>query len=222
MEAPQSGESHRVDSLSETWQWSGTAWVKVAAAATAGPSPVGELWIVGSIQTSWLNETQFRAALGLNSSEDHKWCLCDGRNVAGSKFQTITGLPNVPDLRGSYLRMAGQNGSTPDWDGGNLRDRQYWSTGMPHTPWKGSAELAGDHKHVQGFYATGAPEMYEYGHRATGRRGLTAANTGSSFPRDLPYTSRDGQHQHNLNINGGGDKETRPNSFSVNHFIKIN
>ena len=73
-EAPRAGESHLVESMSETWHWSGTAWVKVAAAATGGASAVGDLWIVGSIQTSWLNESQFRTALGLNTSEDHKWC----------------------------------------------------------------------------------------------------------------------------------------------------
>ena len=124
-EAPQSGESHLVESLSETWHWSGTAWVKVAAAATGGASAVGDLWVVGSIQTSWLTETQFRAALGLNSTEDRKWVLADGRNVAGSQFQTITGLTNVPDLRGSYLRMAGQNSnSQPDWNGEALRGFQ--------------------------------------------------------------------------------------------------
>ena len=36
------------------------------------------------------------------------------------------------------------------------------------------------------------------------------------------YTSDAGNHTHTVTINGGGDRETRPNSFSVNHFIKIN
>ena len=209
-EAPQSGESHLVESLSETWHWSGTAWVKVAAAATGGASAVGDLWIVGSIQTSWLTETQFRAALGLNSSEDHKWCLCDGRNVTGSQFQTITGLANVPDLRGSYLRMAGQNSnSQPDWNGEALRGFQGWMTGRSRTTMTGVTNNTGSHNHQWGSEIAGSQ-------RAAADYMIV---DGWNIKR---YTSDSGNHTHTVTINGGGDRETRPNSFSVNHFIKIN
>ena len=37
-----------------------------------------------------------------------------------------------------------------------------------------------------------------------------------------PITSTSVAHTHTVTINGGGYRETRPNSFSVNYFIKIN
>ena len=230
-EAPHSGESHLVESLSETWHWSGTAWVKVAAAATGGASAVGDLWIVGSIQTSWLDETQFRTALGLNSSEDHKWCLCDGRNVAGSQFQTITGLTNVPDLRGAYLRMAGQNSNNqPDWNGEALRGFQNWMTARSKTALTGVTNNTGNHHHdiyiTDGNYGgsvfamSGTTQIDDayltHGNNTWRRWGGTNKGQKNNLMTDAP------NHTHTVTINGGGDRETRPNSFSVNHFIKIN
>ena len=207
-EAPQAGESHLVEDVSETWHWTGTAWVKVAAAST-GAVATGDLWIVGSIQTSWLNETQFRTALGLNTSEDHKWCLCDGRNVAGSRFQTITGLANVPDLRGAYLRMAGQNSNNqPDWNGEALRGFQGWITGRSRTAMTGVTNNTGSHNHQWGSDSRQSKGGGDY-----------MIVDGWDVKR---YTSDAGNHTHTVNINGGGDRETRPNSFSVNYFIKIN
>jgi hypothetical protein len=207
-EAPQAGESHLVEDVSETWHWTGTAWVKVAAAST-GAVATGDLWIVGSIQTSWLNETQFRTALGLNSSEDHKWVLADGRNVAGSRFQTITGLANVPDLRGAYLRMAGQNSNNqPDWNGEALRGFQGWMTGRSRTAMTGVTNNTGSHNHQWGSDSRQSKGGGDY-----------MIVDGWDVKR---YTSDAGNHTHTVNINGGGDRETRPNSFSVNYFIKIN
>ena len=219
--APHTGDTHLVEDQQSQYTWNGTAWVKVSIAAA--PAATGDLWIVGSIQTSWLNETQFRTALGLNSSEDHKWVLADGRNVAGSQFQAITGLANVPDLRGAYLRMAGQNSNNqPDWNGETLRGYQNWMTARSRTTMTGATNNTGNHNHEQGYRTTGAA-YYEYGHRALNKNAWVSSNHSSgTLPSDLPYTNTNGNHTHTVSINGGGDKETRPNSFSVNYFIKIN
>jgi len=32
----------------------------------------------------------------------------------------------------------------------------------------------------------------------------------------------DGSHSHTLSVTGGGDTETRPKSYAVNYFIKVN
>jgi hypothetical protein len=37
-----------------------------------------------------------------------------------------------------------------------------------------------------------------------------------------PYTSTDGAHTHTVQITGGGDAETKPKSYAVNYFIKVN
>ena len=36
------------------------------------------------------------------------------------------------------------------------------------------------------------------------------------------YTDTSGNHNHTVTINSGGDTETRPKTYSVNYFIKIN
>ena len=81
--------------------------MKVASAQTGANVNAASLYQVGDIKQSILDETQFRTMLG--STEADKWALADGRNVAGSEYHTLTGHTNVPDLRGSFLRMAGQN-----------------------------------------------------------------------------------------------------------------
>jgi hypothetical protein len=65
--------------------------------------------IVGEIKHSMLTEQQFATAVG--TIEAPKWMLCDGRSCAGTSFATIAGLNTVPDLRGAFLRGAGQNGN---------------------------------------------------------------------------------------------------------------
>jgi hypothetical protein len=35
-------------------------------------------------------------------------------------------------------------------------------------------------------------------------------------------TSTDGNHAHTVTINGGGDTETKPKSYAVNYYIKVN
>src|SRR4030042_829104 len=81
-------------------------------AYTAGTNPLSQSmgsacnWIqdnitktpVGSVIQSMLTEAQFQAVYGSG------WVLCDGRSVAGSFFQSITGNSNIPDNRSLYLR----------------------------------------------------------------------------------------------------------------------
>lgn len=61
---------------------------------------------VGSIIYSKMTEAQFQAVKGVG------WILSDGRNVAGSSYQVITGQANCVDLRGLHIR--GQNSGRSD------------------------------------------------------------------------------------------------------------
>src|SRR6056300_1799560 len=66
-----------------------------------------------------LTEAQFNASLG--PIEAAKWCLADGRNVAGSAYAQITSQNVVPDLRGAFIRGAGQNqNNQANWNGGAI------------------------------------------------------------------------------------------------------
>lgn len=168
---------------------------------------VGDLWTVGSIQQSMLSESQFRTALGLNSVEERKWVLADGRDVSGSKYAQITGSSKVPDLRGAFLRMAGQN-NNPAWTGGSLNGYQEDTTRRPRTNF--TTDSQGAHTHSG---ATSSPSN-NFGTYAAGVNNHITGYTGTTT------TGSNGGHTHT--VTGGGDTETRPKNYSVNYYIKVN
>jgi hypothetical protein len=153
---------------------------------------------VGDIKQSILTEPQFKAMLGADADD---WCLADGRDVSGSTYATLTGQNNVPDLRGAFLRMAGQNAGNIAWNGGTLNAYQEDATARPKTPFK--TDNPGDHTHPNG---TGSQINSDGG-----------PNWKSGF--DKAYTGGAGSHTHY--ITEGGDTETRPKNYGVNFFIKI-
>lgn len=65
---------------------------------------------VGDLIWSDLAEAAFQ------DQRDDTWVLCDGRSVIGSQYQALTGLANVPDRRGRFLRMK-DNGAGVDTNG---------------------------------------------------------------------------------------------------------
>jgi len=142
------------------------------------------------------------------------WLLCDGSTYDKTTYPelfAVLGVATLPDLRGEFLRgrKAGQT----------LGTHADWITGKPKTAFTGSTNSAGDHKHEQGYYTTNTG-YYRYGHRYTGTSGSVSSNEGNSYPRDLPYTSTNGAHTHNVTINGGGDAETAPDHTLVDWYIK--
>jgi hypothetical protein len=211
---PKNNESHLVEDVSETWHWNGTGWVKVATATTGGTGGAAEQWMVGDIKQSMLSEPQFKTLLSV--TEQTKWVLADGRDVTGTIYATATGKTTVPDLRGAYIRMAGKNAAKTDWDGGTLATFREDSTALAKNHFVAARD--GNHKHEQGYYTT-SPSYYAYGHRFTGTNGPVSSNEASTNPRDLPFTSTNGAHTHAIQ---GGDPETRPKTYSVNYFIKVN
>lgn len=216
-QSPQSGETHLVQNVAETWSWSGTAWNKVASALTGGgggAGSTGDLWLVGAIQQSVLTEPQFKTLL--DAAEQLKWVLADGRDVTGSRYATVTGSNTVPDLRGAFLRGSGTN-KNPSWVGGALGAYQEDSTARPKTAFTGTTGTDGAHTHTanpEGYYASksssgtwaiGSPVVHD------GQDGRMTLNTSTA-----------GAHSHNVTINGGGDSETRPKSYGINYFVKVN
>ena len=201
--APTDGQTLLYDASTSSWK--------------NGPVHVdngGDLWVVGSIQQSILTEPQWAAALG--TVEAKKWVLADGRSVAGSKYAAVTGNSSIPDLRGAYMRMAGANGTKANWDGGTLDTYQEDSTALAKNHFVAASD--GAHKHEHGTKTTAHP--YSFGYKPLGTSGGVLANTGTGgFAQDHAYTSTDGAHTHAIS---GGDPETRPKSYAVNYFVKIN
>jgi hypothetical protein len=205
--APRVNESHLIEDVGETWHWNGTNWVKVAVAQAAATS-LGELWQVGSIQQSMLSETQWASVIG---PEAAKWVLADGRNVAGSRYATVTGQTTVPDLRGAFIRAAGQNSNAAsNWNGNAVGSRHEDTTRAPrNTAFSGTTSASGDHQHWQtvGAFSGGSTGVHTWS-------GSTPGGNGEQ-------TFGAGNHTHTVTM-GGGDAETAPVHVSLNTFIKIN
>jgi Protein of unknown function (DUF2793) len=216
---PSIGDTHLVERAGaggENWNWNGTAWVKVANATTS-PSSAASLFTIGDIKQSLLTETQFIAELG--AVEGRKWVLADGRNVAGTRYATITGNLTVPDLRGAYLRMAGQNATNAAWNGGALNAYQEDSTARPKNPF--TTDGGGAHSHLLGLAVYGgdanSPLINGYPRGAAGSR-RTVGNVGSDFPASMPGTDTATAHTHTIS---GGDAESRPKTYATNFYIKV-
>jgi hypothetical protein len=159
--------------------------------------------------------------------------LCDGRDISTSQFAAWTGVNNVPDLRGGYLRMAGQNASNAAWDGGTLKGYQEDKTAMPDTAFTASSNTTGRHYHSKFVYDSERDDIPEQYHSYTA--GNPSPPMAGMYKHEDPYaggnqaegpeselaTSRDGDHSHTITVSGG-DTETRPKTYSVNFFMKIN
>jgi hypothetical protein len=187
-------------------------WVNQALPTAATQTTVGD------IKTSILTEVQFKAEMGADGGG---WVLADGRNVSGSRYTAITGLNNVPDLRGAYLRMAGNNSTNTSWTGGSLNTWQEDTTRIPrNTQFTGSTDYGGGHTHnlwsrrMNAYSGAG----YYSAARTLGE-GISAGGVTDVSGR---WMDSDGAHSHTTTVTGGGDTETRPKSYTVNYYIKIN
>jgi hypothetical protein len=137
------------------------------------------------------------------------WLLCHGQLIpAGSEYDSLRNIvgPNVPDLRGLFLR--GRNEGRADGWGDPSERPLGWlqedATRIPHQPF--TTDVKGNHNH--------GDVLYHY----------TATHNGGTGQRDIHWNVRyttgpyAGNHSHL--ITGGGDSETRPKNICVNWIIK--
>ena len=193
---PTAGQTLQFDAATSTWK-------------NASPG------IVGTIEQSMLTEAQFIAAAG---SDGPNWVLADGRNVAGSRYAQITGSNTVPDLRGAFLRGSGTRAANTSWAGGGVGTYVEDTTRRPrNTNFGGTTGTDGSHTHTanpDGYYSVKSSS-------GTWAVGSATVHDGRDSRMTLS-TSTAGAHSHNVVINGGGDTETRPKSYAVNYYIRIN
>lgn len=142
---------------------------------------------VGMIVQSMLTETQFQA---INGAE---WVLADGRSVAGSVYESITGNSSVPDARGIFLRGAGSQTISSVTYAGTLGNKQ--------------------NDQMQGHYHSVANAL-----NTAGGAGWPSGSGTSGWNVDKATTPiTDGS-----NGTPRTGTETRPANLAVNIFIKIN
>ena len=165
-------------------------------------APIGTIW--GSMLEDvggGSNPDSFQGQLGFPSPAT--WVLADGRNVAGSAYQTVTGNANVPDLRGILLR--GLN------NGGSLAGTRTDSYANPDDP--------------SGTFAPGQETLDKLGshiHITTMKYNNNIPNSGASW--DLVPTSYGGPVTGTVSEStaAAGQNETAPKNASINWFIRIN
>ena len=208
--APQANEAHLVESQDAIYHWNGTAWNKIAA-GSAAPPKISEIYMLGDIKQSTLTEPQFKTLLG--ALEEKNWALADGRDVSTSAWAAITGRTKLPDLRGSYLRMAGQNSTNVAWVGGTLNSYQEDTTRIPRDT-SFTTNSSGSHSHT--FQRNAGNFSGDTRYQDQTFTPINAATNGVTTTRGINSA---GDHTHTIT---GGDTETRPKTYNVNFFIKIN
>lgn len=98
---------------------------------------------VGSVFPSMLTEPQLQALL--NNPNPSTWVVADGRDVTGSQFQFVTGMTNIPDLRGIFVRGLNNGGSAA-----GTRSDSYANPNDPSgtfTPGTLALDAVGPHYH---------------------------------------------------------------------------
>ena len=162
---------------------------------------------VGSVTASILTESQFQAQTA--SPAPQTWILCDGRDVEGTLFSQVTGLTNVPDMRGLFIR--GKNNGRSDGDqnpDGELALGQF------------SGQRFGAHNHA--FNDPG------HSHSMNPDFGDAGTNYNSGNNRQAYAASPFGTGAHtatsstgiSIQVQGGND--TAPANLTLNWFIRIN
>jgi hypothetical protein len=171
---------------------------------------------VGDVKHSILNPTQFAAVNGAC------WVPMDGRSIAGSELATITGLTNVPDAGGLFIRsqeFSGGANQDPDRTSSSTiatyQDQAYLSHNH-------SASSNGSHTHGV-LYDSGGGGIGTFGGPMlwfTEVKDQGTFHTGFAEANGRAQTESEGSHSHTIGANGG--TETRPKNLNLWVYIRIN
>ncbi len=138
------------------------------------------------------------------------WLLCNNDPVpAGSEYDTLRAIvgSNVPDIRGMFLRGAGQNSnSSYQYSGDSARLPGIGQDDATKLP-SDTTIHGGRHKHAIGDWRPpGGVQPV-----------LAGAMEGDGHWADK-FVNWSESHSHT--ISGGDPEETRPNNYAVNYIIK--
>lgn len=177
---------------------------------------------VGTIISSFLNWTEFQNVTQNNAnnpaglfwtSRYSKWAPADGRQVPLSKFTTAASQPNVPDLRGQFIR--GLNSFDPD----NQPSAVDPAKADPDNRTRGSfqPDAFGKHDHDltdPGHFHTFSTRAAQQGNQ--GNPPIASDNGGQvSGANTSPKVT-------GISMAKAGEAETRPKNIAVYYYIRIN
>jgi hypothetical protein len=147
---------------------------RIAALEGAQPKAVS-LSAVGDVVSSLLAEAQFQVIRG------NGWVLADGRSVAGSQYQVITGASTIPDLRGVFLRGRNDGGSAA---GARNDGNQNPDGTLPLGTFQG--DMFASHNHGS-FAVSGLAGSYSYqaGPYPVNNTATTAAGGNETRPKNV-------------------------------------
>ena len=188
---------------------------------------------VGDVKYSILSPSQFTAVNG------NCWVPMKGGSIAGSKLATLTGMTNIPDVGGLFIRsqeFSGGANQDPERDSNSaiatFQDQAFASHGHSHSlSASGNTSDAGSHVHdikinaglnsVGGFLPGGTPY-------ASASAAIRVGDRGAVDITYFPYMNSGGNHSHNVNvsvsgsISNNGGNETRPKNVNLWTYIRIN
>jgi microcystin-dependent protein len=152
------------------------------------------------------------------------WFLCDGRSIASindnvlfpdekTALQTVIGSPNLPDLRGLFLRGIDPAGGTqhdPDADRavGNVQ----------------SSEIQG---HSHNYDKANSPTASANANVSVNTNTTSVMNNEADVSVLTSASATGGDHSHTINhtttatTNAGNGTDTRPVNAAVNYLIKV-
>lgn len=152
------------------------------------------------------------------------WKICDGSAFATADFpelQAVLGSNNIPDLRGCFVRGAGQHGVHPTWGFATRYPltEEGFRTAMPFKEFKIAS--AGLHGHA---YDTIHPQNLATGWTVSNGYGFPGYTGGGQVRNTQPASTDtshaihgNGEHTHTIT---GGDRETVPVNIALNYIIK--
>ena len=174
--------------------------IETSVKATA--KKVEDVFPIGTIIASTLSKMDFLKLI--RDPKGKSWVLADGGNIPGdckySIFKNTGG--KAPDLRGLFLRGAGQNDD---------KDYQY-DEGKEHILGRMQADLLENHNHIT---RSSHGSLYDRLLTKNGRGNNQADKSNAPYEGspNLVYSQP---------MSDFGGSETRPKNMAVNFFIKIN
>jgi len=160
---------------------------------------------VGDIKHSILNPTQFAAVNGAC------WVPMDGRNIAGSQLATITGMSNVPDGGGLFIRSQEFSGS-PDND-------------PSRTSGSAIATLQGEAVQLHNHGVNDPGHTHGFNDTRHGNAGAKCGCAGQSDAASADTNDNDDTTDSSgtgISIQNAGGPETRPKNMNFWVYIRIN
>lgn len=160
---------------------------------------------LGDVKHSILNPTQFASVNGAC------WVPMDGRSIAGSALATLTGMANVPDAGGLFVR-------NQEFSGGANQDPDRTSA-SPIATYQDQAVISHNH----GVNDPGHGHSFnDIRHGGGGDKCNCAGSGGTASDGTTTQANNTVNVTTGITIQNAGGSETRPKNMNLWVYIRIN